>query len=87
MQLGFAEAYVAADQAVHRAARLHVCLHVGYGRQLIGRFLVRKRVFHFLLPRRIGAEAEALHGGAACVYVDQVERELFRGLAGAGHRA
>src|SRR5581483_2940427 len=40
--LGLAKAHVAADEAVHRRRVLHVGLHVGDRRELIGRLLVRE---------------------------------------------
>ena len=79
--LGFAEADVAADEAVHRLGGLHVGLDVGDGGQLIGRLLVRERLLHLALGGRVGPEAVPLHRGAARVHVDEVERELLGRLA------
>ena len=83
--LGLAEAYIAADEAVHRFARLHIRFDVGNRCKLIIRFLVGEGVFHLVLPRSVGAESEALDCGAACIDVNQVEGELFRSLARLRH--
>ena len=54
--LGFAEADVAADQAIHRARFLHVALRLGDRFQLIGRFAKGKGMLEFELPFRVGAK-------------------------------
>ena len=75
------ETDVAADETVHRARALHVRLHIGDSRELVGRLLVGERLLHLALRRGIRAEAEALRRRAARVHVDQIERELFGRLA------
>ena len=75
--LGLAEPHIAADEAIHRLASLHIRFHVCNGRKLIGGFLVRKRLLHLALPRRVGAEAEPLHGSPASIHIHQVESEFF----------
>ena len=57
--LGFAEADVAADQAIHRARLFHVALGRGDRLELVGRFAKRKRMFELDLPLRVGAEGVA----------------------------
>jgi hypothetical protein len=52
--LGLAVADVAADQAVHGAARFHVALDVGGGLPLVGRVLVQEAGLHLLLPLGVG---------------------------------
>ena len=69
--LGLAEADVAADQPVHRLARLHVLDHRVDGGQLVGRFLEAEAVgegFQFLL---LEVELVALARGALGVEVQQ----------------
>ena len=51
--LGFAEADVAADEAIHRLGRFHVVLGVGDGAELVGRFGEGERFFELALPRMI----------------------------------
>jgi len=57
-QLGFAVADIAAQQAVHRNRFGHVAFDLVGGGQLVGRFLIRKGFFEFLLPQRIGPESK-----------------------------
>ena len=59
---GFAEAHVAADQAIHRHGLFHVGFHFVDGAQLVGRLLVRERVLELALPRCVGAEGESGRG-------------------------
>ena len=61
-QLRLAEAHVAAQQPVHRLAVLHVGLDVVDGRELVGRFLVRKRGVEFTLPLGVGRKRDARPG-------------------------
>ena len=51
--LGLSEAHIAAHQAVHRVALLHVTLHLGDRHELVGRLLVRERLLQLALPRRV----------------------------------
>ena len=57
--LGLAEADVAAQQAVHREAGLHVVLHVADGDQLVGGLDEREALLQLVLPGRVVAEGEA----------------------------
>jgi hypothetical protein len=50
------EAHVAAHEAVHRVALLHVALDLGDGDELIGRLLVREGVLELVLPGRVVGE-------------------------------
>ena len=57
--LGFAEADVAADQAIHRARLFHVALRFGDRLELVGRFPEGKGMLELELPFRVGAESVA----------------------------
>ena len=81
------ETDIATDEAVHRARALHVRLHIGDGRELVGRLLVGERLLHLALRCGVRAEAEALRRRTARVHVDQIERELFGRLARLRRRA
>ena len=76
--LGLAKAHVAAEQAVHRAARLHVRLDVGDRGALVGREVVGEARLHLLLGGGVGSERVARHGAPARVEVNEVEGELLR---------
>ncbi len=58
--LCLAVADIAADEAVHGAWSLHVCLHVTYGAELVGRLHIGEGGFHLLLPGRVGREGASL---------------------------
>ena len=79
--LSFAEAHITAYQPIHRAIALHILLHILHGFQLVGCGLVRKRVFHFLLPGHIFREREADLLGAMSVKLKQIHRHFFDGFA------
>ena len=53
---GLSVADVAADQAVHRTRAFHVGFRLVDRLALIGRFFIRKGLFEFGLPRRVGCE-------------------------------
>ena len=72
--LGLAEAHVAAHQAVHRVALLHVALHLGDGDELVGRLLVGEGVLQLALPRRVLGE-----GVAGLVHALLVEHDELLG--------
>ena len=75
---GFAVAHVAADQAVHGLVGFHVVFDFVDGLHLIGRFLVRERVFQVSLPGSVRPEPVAANG-----FPDGVEPEqLFGNLSG-----
>ena len=82
--LGFAEADVAADQAVHGPWLLHVGLHVVDGGELVGGLLVRERVLKLLLPRGVRAEREAGRALAGRIQFHQVVGDLAHMLARLG---
>ena len=63
-QLRLAEADVAAQQPVHRPRGLHVALDVVDRRELVGRFLVRKRRVELALPLGVGRKRDAGPGVA-----------------------
>ena len=69
--LGLAEADVAADQAVHRLARLHVLDHGGDGRRLVGRFLEAEAVGEGFEIVLLEVEGVALARGAWGVEMQQ----------------
>ncbi len=85
--LRLAEAHVAADQAVHRARRLHVGLHGVDRGDLVGRLDITEGGFELLLPRRVGCEGVAVQHLARRVQVEQVARHVRDGLAHAVARA
>src|SRR5690606_37407070 len=74
--LGLAVADVAAEEAVHRAARLHVALDVGGGLALVRRVLVEEAGFHLLLPARVGREGETLGHLPGGVELEELGRHL-----------
>ena len=57
--LGLAEPHVATHQAIHRAWRFHVALHVRPRGPLVGRVLVQEGGLHFHLPSRVRREGVA----------------------------
>ena len=85
--LGFAKSHITAHQAVHGLRAAHVGFHVRDGGQLVRRFLIGERLFHFALRRRVGPERIALRTCAARVHVHQVECKLLRCGAGLLHGA
>ena len=82
--LRFAEAHVAADQAIHRARLLHVGLHLVDGGELVGGFLIWEGVLKLLLPRGVGAEGEAGRALAGRIQFDQVVGDFAHMLARLG---
>ena len=58
--LCLAEAYVAADEAVHRALALHVTLHVVGGFQLVGGILIYEACLELVLQIAVGRESKTL---------------------------
>ncbi len=79
--LGLAVADVAADQPVHRDGLLHVALHLGDRLELVGRLLVRERVLHLPLPRRVGTECEPDRSLALAVEDHELRRDLLHRTA------
>ena len=74
--LGLAEADVAAHEAVHRVALLHVALHLGDGDELVGGLLVREGVLQLALPRRVLGEGVAGLVDALLVEHDELLGDL-----------
>ena len=74
---GLAKAHVATEQAVHGLCRLHVCLDIGDGVELIMRLLVREALLHLDLLRRIGRARNPGDGGAARIKIHQIECKLL----------
>ena len=77
--LGLAEAHVAADQAVHDLAGLHVILHSLDGAQLIIGLFKLELFFKLFLPDGIRAVAEALLGLARRIEPHQLGRDILDG--------
>ena len=77
--LGLAEADIAAQQAVHREAGLHVVLHVADGGQLVGGLDEREALLQLVLPGRVVAEGEAGSVAPALVQHDQLLGDLPHG--------
>ena len=82
--LGLAEAHVAADQAVHGGAVLHVVLDGEGGFELVGGVLVLEGGLHLLLQGVVGAEGEALRGFALGVEGDEVLGDVLHLPLGLG---
>ena len=76
---GFAVAYIAADQAVHRALAFHIGFDVGDGLGLVGGFDVGEGVLEFLLPSGVGAEFVAFGELAGGVGADEFLRHFAGG--------
>ena len=79
-ELGLAETDVAADDAIHRARRLHVALDLLEHEHLVGRLLVRERAFELLLPRAVGRVRVTLRLLASRVEAEQLARDLLGAL-------
>ena len=77
--LGFADADIAAEQAVHRPRLLHIVLDVRRAGQLVGRFLVGEALFKIALPGVVGGEGVAVGLLAAGVQLNQLFRHQLRG--------
>jgi hypothetical protein len=84
--LSLAVADVATEQAVHRRRLLHVALHVGDGRRLIGRQFIREGRFELLLPGSVAAEGVAFYQPALGVKLQQFLRHVAHRAFGAGLR-
>ena len=78
---GLAKTHIATEQAVHGLCRLHVCLDIGDGVELIMRLLVRKALLHLDLLGRIGRARNAGNGGAARIKIHQIECKLLGAFA------
>ena len=80
--LGFAEADIAANQAVHRHRLFHIGLDFVDGGQLVGGLLIREGVLEFLLPRGVRAERETFGALAGRVQAYQILGDLVDMFAG-----
>ena len=65
--LGFAEAYIAAKQPVHRRFALHIVLYFVNAAQLVVGLFIFKAAFKVVLQIGIGAESIALYRHTLCV--------------------
>ena len=74
--LGFAEAHVADDDAVHRGGLFHVRLHGFDGGELVFGLHEREGVFHLVLPRGVRRERMPRRGLALGVELHQLARDL-----------
>ena len=74
---GFTETYVAADQAVHWAVVLHVCLHVGGRLHLVRRIFVDEAGLQLVLHEAVRAVGKALFLFPLGVEEDQVAGDVF----------
>ena len=81
--LGLAVAHVAADQAVHRAALLHVGAHGLDGVHLVGGLAVGERALELHLPLGVGGERVSRAALALGVQVDQLAGQRLGRAAGA----
>ena len=84
---GLAVADVAADQAIHRPRALHVGFRRVDGLLLVGRRLVRERLLHLALPRRVGTESEAARHLALGIERDELVGDLRQRFGDARLRA
>ena len=84
---GLAVSDVAAQQPVHRLARLHVRLHVVDRRFLILGLLEFERILELELPRRVLRERVPLHHLPRGVELEQLVRHVAHRLLDRGLRA
>ena len=78
--LGLAEAHVAAHQAVHGAAALHIGLHVVGGLQLVGGVLVEEAALELMLQIGVGTEREPFHMATLGIELDEVAGDVLDAL-------
>ncbi len=80
--LGFAVTDIADDKPVHRNGGLHILFCIFNRARLIDGQLIRKRVFKFLLPRRIARKSKTLNKFAFGIkpqkFVRHVAHRAFR---------
>ena len=81
-QLSLSETDVAAQQAVHWAARLHILFNLSDCRELIGSLLVRKRRVKLALPLAIRDESDSWAALAGCLEVKHFSRHVANGRLG-----
>ena len=82
--LGFAEAHVAGDEAVHGDFFLHVFLHLVDGGELVGSLVVGEGLFQLSLPGGICGEGVATRCLACRIEFHQVGSDFLDCLASAG---
>ena len=75
----FAEAHVAADQAVHDLIALHVLFGIFDGLQLVSRFGIREELLELMLPDRILFKGMSFALAAGGVEFDQIVGHFFNG--------
>ena len=80
----FAEANIAAEQAIHNLGRLHIGLDFADCPQLIFRLRIGESFFKLFLPDRIRAEAMPSLIAPTGINFDQIRGQLFDGFAGPG---
>src|SRR5690606_33888819 len=80
---GLAVADISHEEAIHRTGLLHVALDVLGGTPLIGSVFVEKARFEFTLPSGVGRKAISGRDAPAGVQLEQLERHLPDGGAGA----
>ncbi len=79
--LGFAVAYIPAQEPVHGAGVLHIALHGSNGIHLVGRLHIGEAALELKLPGAVFGEGETLRHLALGVQVEQVLRNLFHRAA------
>ena len=82
--LGFTEAHVAGDEAVHGDFLLHVFLHLVDGGELVGSLVVGEGLFQLSLPGGVCGEGVTARGLACRVEFHQVGGDFLDCLASAG---
>ena len=78
-----AKAYIAANQAVHRAVAFHIGFHGLCGFQLVGSVLIDERCLKFLLQVAVGRERKAFLVAACGIQAYQVARNILQLALGA----
>ena len=82
--LGFAEAHITRDEAVHGDFFLHVFLHLVDGGELVGSLVVGEGLFQLSLPGGICGEGVTARCLACRIEFHQVGGDFLDCLAGAG---
>ena len=82
--LGFAEAHVAGDEAVHGDFFLHVLLYLVNGGELVGSLVVGEGLFQLSLPGGVCGEGVTARGLACRVEFHQVGGDFLDCFASAG---
>ncbi len=78
---GFTKADIATDQPIHRAITFHIPLHILSGFELVGGRLVRKGVFHLLLPGLVEGIGIAPLFGTSGIEFEEIKGNLLQGFA------